>query len=100
MLRILCPHCGVRDQTEFQFGSESNIERPRQPHQVSDADWADYLFNRTNKKGLQQELWVHTFGCRQWFHVVRNTVTHEIVESFAICESPAGSALPTGDSEK
>jgi len=24
------------------------------------------------------ERWVHTAGCRRWFNVVRDTVTHEI----------------------
>jgi len=78
MLRIKCPFCGLRDQDEFQFGGEAHISRPRDPERASDAEWADYLFYRQNPKGLHFERWVHSFGCRQWFNVARDTVTHEI----------------------
>ncbi len=76
MLRIPCPYCGTRDEREFRFGGESHVERPGP--EVSDAEWADYLFNRENPKGLHYERWCHTYGCSQWFNVVRDTVTHEI----------------------
>ncbi len=76
MLRIPCPYCGTRDENEFRFGGESHVERPGP--EVSDAEWADYLFNRENPKGLHYERWCHTYGCSQWFNVVRDTVTHEI----------------------
>ena len=76
MLRIPCPWCGVRDETEFRFGGEAHVERPGL--EVSDAEWADYLFNRENPKGLHYERWCHVYGCSQWFNVVRDTVTHEI----------------------
>ena len=75
MLRIPCPYCGTRDESEFRFGGESHVERPGPD--VSDAEWADYLFNRENPKGLHFERWCHTYGCSQWFNVVRDTVTHE-----------------------
>jgi heterotetrameric sarcosine oxidase delta subunit len=52
--------------------------RPGPPATVSEAAWADYLFMRDNPKGLVRERWLHAHGCRQWFLVVRNTVTHEI----------------------
>ena len=76
MLRIPCPWCGTRDESEFRFGGESHVERPGL--EVSDAEWADYLFNRNNPKGLHYERWCHTYGCSQWFNVVRDTLTHEI----------------------
>jgi len=76
MLRIPCPYCGTRDESEFRFGGESHVERPGLD--VSDADWADYLFNRNNPKGLHYERWCHTYGCGQWFNVARDTVTHDI----------------------
>lgn len=89
MLRITCPYCGLRDQDEFQFGGEAHIQRPADPEQASDAEWADYLFYRDNKKGLHYERWLHSFGCRQWFNVARNTVTHEISEVYLMGEQPA-----------
>ena len=76
MLRIPCPWCGTRDETEFRFGGEAHIKRPG--IDASDAEWSDYLFNRENPKGLHYERWCHTYGCSQWFNVVRDTVTHEI----------------------
>ncbi|MFC1688305.1 sarcosine oxidase subunit delta [Pseudomonadota bacterium] len=81
MLRIPCPYCGIRDQTEFHFGGESQRRRPPDPAQLNDAEWADYLFYRENPKGLLQERWVHIYGCGQWFLVERDTVTHEITLS-------------------
>lgn len=76
MLRIDCPYCGTRDEAEFVFGGESHVERPGP--EASDAEWAEYLFNRDNPKGVHFERWCHASGCGQWFNVVRDTVTHEI----------------------
>ena len=70
----------MRDQTEFRCGGEASRTRPLHPEQCSDQQWADYLFYRDNPKGLLRERWVHSFGCRQWFTVIRDTATHEIVE--------------------
>ena len=88
MLRIECPWCGVRDQSEFSCGGESHISRPENPEKTSDAEWADYLFYRDNTKGLHHERWVHSYGCRQWFNVARDTVTHEIFEVYAMDQQP------------
>jgi sarcosine oxidase subunit delta len=76
MLRLACPHCGTRDEVEFHCGGDSHVERPKPD--VSDTEWADYLFNRDNPKGLHFERWCHVFGCGQWFNVARYTFTHEI----------------------
>ena len=89
MLRITCPYCGLRDQVEFQFGGEINITRPENPEHASDPEWANYMFYRDNIKGLHYERWVHNFGCRQWFNVARDTVTHEITEVFPMGETNA-----------
>lgn len=78
MLRIRCPWCGDRDEPEFRWGGEVPLVRPGPPERVSEAEWAEYLFFRDNAKGWLRERWLHALGCRQWFIVVRNTVTHEI----------------------
>ena len=78
MLRIHCPWCGPRDEPEFRWGGEVPTAGPGARGQVSDTAWAEYLFSRDNPKGLVRERWLHALGCRQWFVVVRNTVTHEI----------------------
>ena len=82
MLRIDCPWCGLRDQVEFRCGGQSSISRPADPQAVSDKEWAEYLFYRDNLKGLHSERWVHSWGCRQWFIVERNTVSHEIQATY------------------
>lgn len=79
MLQIECPWCGVRDEIEFRFGGEVLPVRPPL-EQTDDAEWAEYLFFRDNLKGEQHERWCHDFGCGLWFRVLRNTVSHEIVE--------------------
>ena len=78
MLLIDCPHCGPRDQSEFTCGGEAHIARPADPDALTDEQWADYLFMRTNPKGPHRERWMHAHGCRRWFNVRRDTLTHEI----------------------
>jgi sarcosine oxidase, subunit delta len=77
MLLITCPHCGPRDETEFTYGGEAGIAYPADPDALSDPEWAEYLFVRSNHRGPLAERWCHTSGCRRWFDVVRDTVTQE-----------------------
>jgi sarcosine oxidase, subunit delta len=94
MLQIECPWCGVRDEVEFSFGGESHVTRPSP--EVDDAQWADYLFNHSNTKGLQHERWCHSFGCQRWFNVTRDTVTHEIAAVYAMDQQPPLPRKETG----
>jgi sarcosine oxidase subunit delta len=82
MLLIDCPWCGARDETEFRYGGEAHISRPPDPAALSDAQWAEYLFMRSNPKGLYRERWVHAQGCRRWFNAERHTVTHRITATY------------------
>jgi heterotetrameric sarcosine oxidase delta subunit len=99
VLRIPCPYCGLRDQTEFQFGGEATLVRPPDPEAVSDGEWADYLFYRDNVKGVHLERWLHHFGCRQWFLVERDTVTHEIRSARRLEVSPGAGPESDAGSE-
>jgi len=90
MLYIQCPWCGWRDESEFSYGHEAHIERPADPDALSDAEWADYLFMRTNPRGTHHERWVHTAGCRRWFNAVRDTETHQFKAFYHIGEQPPG----------
>ena len=103
MLLISCPWCGPRDESEFSPGGEAHIVRPLEPDQLTDEDWADYVFMRKNPKGELREQWNHSAGCRRWFYVVRDTVTYEISEVYRRGEaprikarSPTGSKVGTG----
>ena len=73
MFLIKCPYCGERDQAEFSCGGEAHIARPKNPPDLTDDQWAEYLFLRKNEKGI------HAYGCRQWFNLARNTATDEIL---------------------
>ncbi len=90
MLMIRCPWCGERDESEFSYGGEAHIARPLAPQELSDEQWADYLFIRKNPRGLHREQWVHSAGCRRWFNVVRDTVSYEISSVYNIGELPPG----------
>lgn len=90
MLYIKCPWCGWRDETEFGYGGEAHIERPKDPDSLSDAEWAEYLFMRTNPRGSHRERWVHTAGCRRWFNAIRDTVSHEFRAFYKMGEEPPG----------
>ena len=94
MLLIPCPWCGRRDEIEFQCGGQSHMVRPEPYQEVSDPQWGAYLFMRDNPKGWFRERWVHVHGCRQWFNIVRDTVTHQILISYRMGE-PAPE-LPPG----
>jgi heterotetrameric sarcosine oxidase delta subunit len=78
MMLISCPWCGPRDETEFHYGGEATRPYPSDPSSLTDAEWADFVFTRANPKGAFAERWSHSAGCRRWFEVVRDTVTHEI----------------------
>lgn len=88
MLKIKCPHCECeRDEIEFHYGGEAHIARPEKPADLTDEEWGDFLFMRTNTKGQFAERWVHSHGCRKWFNVIRDTVTHDIVAVYKMGES-------------
>ncbi len=87
MIRIECPWCGLRSESEFTCGGQSHIVRPENPAEVSDEIWAEYLYQRENPRGLHRERWRHTYGCRQWFNVIRDTVTHEILAVYHMTDS-------------
>jgi sarcosine oxidase subunit delta len=88
MMLIDCPFCGPRDETEFSCGGEAHIARPLAENKISDAEFADYLFMRDNPKGLFLERWRHSAGCRRWFNMARDTVSHEIVEIYPMGALP------------
>ena len=91
MLLIPCPYCGPRAEAEFSYGGEAHIARPLEPDALSDAEWADYLFMKTNTKGVFLERWVHSHGCRRWFNVARDTVSYEILAVYPMGAKPPAS---------
>lgn len=88
MLTINCPYCGPREQHEFSYGGEAHVSRPTNAQDMTDAEWAEYVFFRTNTKGVFAERWVHTAGCRKWFNALRNTATDTILTTYRVGEQP------------
>ena len=76
MLLIECPWCGPRDEIEFAYGGEAARPRPLDPNPLDDVSWAEHLFMRRNPRGVHHERWNHAAGCRRWFNLERDTVTH------------------------
>ena len=60
------------------------------PGALSDEQWGDYLFMRKNPRGPHLEQWVHTYGCRRWLNVRRDTVTYRITAVYQPGEAPRG----------
>lgn len=75
-MRIRCPHCGPCDQSEFLWGDEANVVRPRFPEYVDDAQWTAHLYFRSSPRGAVTERWHHVYGCGAWFTIERDTFTH------------------------
>lgn len=88
MLLIDCPYCGTRAESEFASGGEGGIARPVNGETMSDAEWGDYVFMRSNIKGLRHEQWRHASGCGRWFNALRDTVSYRIEAVWKIGAAP------------
>jgi sarcosine oxidase subunit delta len=81
LLVIRCPFCReLRYEEELRYGGEANVVRPARPESATDASWTDYLYFRANPCGELRERWCCAAGCGQWFEVVRDTVSHRVIE--------------------
>ncbi len=75
MLLINCPYCGPRPELEFRHAGEAHIARPARPSATSPEEWGDYLYQRSNERGLHAERWRHIHGCGRFFNALRDTQT-------------------------
>jgi sarcosine oxidase subunit delta len=68
---------------------------------VGDAAFADYLFMRSNPKGVHAERWRHVHGCGRWFNALRDTVSDQILAVYPMGEPrPALSEAALGPARK
>jgi len=81
MLRIPCPHCGLRDYTEFHYAGDATKLRPAHGTHGQHA-WHEYVFLFDNPKGTHLEYWQHAEGCRQWLVIERDTATNTVGRSW------------------
>ena len=72
MMLIPCPHCGPRAQDEFVY--ERTMDS-LVPLDAAPEEAMERLFTRTNPRGMDEELWRHTFGCRAWLVMRRHRVS-------------------------
>ncbi|HUF87129.1 MAG TPA: sarcosine oxidase subunit delta [Thermohalobaculum sp.] len=90
MLRIPCPFCGPRDETEFSYEGDASVTYPALD--APEEDWFEAVFLRDNPRGPHTELWHHANGCRAFLVVERDTLSHEI-RSARLAHGPTREAL-------
>lgn len=96
MLLIRCPYCERElPELEFTYAGEAHIARPQDPAALSDAEWRDFLFIRSNPRGLHFERWRHSHGCARFFNAARDTVTDKFLTTYK-----AGEPRPSEDALK
>jgi sarcosine oxidase, subunit delta len=93
VLLIDCPYCGKRPELEFTYGGEAHIARPADPSKLNDDEWAEFLYLRSNPKGMHAERWRHAHGCGRFFNALRDTVSDFFVATYKVGEPrPDGTA--------
>lgn len=78
---LTCPHCGVREVTDFGFGGEVTKRPTGTPGK---RELNAYNYFRRNVAGVQREWWYHRSGCREWFIAERDTRTNEVLSTEAV----------------
>lgn len=74
MKLLRCPVNGLRPLQEFHYGGP--YRAMPDPGACSDAEWADYVFNRPGEPGVQLEWWYH-LPSGTWLIAERDTVRDE-----------------------
>ena len=76
---LTCPVNGPRPIQEFHFGGSF---RPLPDlDDMTDDQWADYVFNRNGEPGVKTEWWYHT-ASGVWFLADRNNETDDVVRTY------------------
>ncbi|MFD2236919.1 sarcosine oxidase subunit delta [Aureimonas populi] len=93
MLLIRCPYCDEdRPEVEFAYAGEAHVARPADPSALSDDEFRDFLYVRSNTRGLMAERWRHVHGCGRFFNALRETVSDKFHATYK-----AGEPRPQGD---
>ncbi len=80
---MTCPLNGPRNVSEFICGGEVTTEPD--PNRCTKEEWAEYVFLLNNDAGVVREWWCHV-PTAFWFIADRNTLTDEILKTFASSE--------------
>lgn len=90
MLLIRCPYCQQDlPELEFAYAGEAHIARPQDPSKLTEEEWRDFLFIRSNPRGVHFERWRHIHGCARFFNAARETVSDRFLLTYK-----AGQARP------
>lgn len=76
---LTCPVNGPRPVSEFFYWGE--VREMPDPAQATDAQWADFVFNRNGAPGIKREWWYHV-ASGIWFIAERDTVRDEVLRTF------------------
>jgi sarcosine oxidase, subunit delta len=94
MLLIHCPYCEMdRPEVEFKHAGEAHLTRPNAAT-ATDEEWSEFLYYRSNAKGLHAERWRHTSGCGRYFNCLRDTVSDKIAATYKAGEKRPDAAAP------
>jgi sarcosine oxidase, subunit delta len=76
---MICPLNGPRPVSEFVYGGEVR----HSPNQAtcSDAEWSNYVFNRSGSPGVKYEWWCHA-ASGSWFIALRDTVRDAVIATY------------------
>jgi sarcosine oxidase subunit delta len=88
MLLIDCPYCGERPEVEFSYGGQAHLERPLRPAELTDEQWAAFLYLRVNPRGLHAERWRPLRGCGRFFNALRDTTNDRFAATYRVDEPP------------
>lgn len=78
---LVCPVNGPRPVSEFICWGEHR-EMP-EPAKASDAEWADYVFNRSGAPGVKREWWCHV-PSGIWFIAERDTLDDRVIRTLLL----------------
>ena len=76
---LTCPINGPRPLQEFVFGGE--VRTMPDAKQCTDADWADYVFNRSGEPGVRREWWYHV-PSGTWFVAERDNLNDLFLRTY------------------
>ena len=85
MKLLRCPINGLRPLSEFAFGGE--VRPAPDPAASSDAQWADYVFNRQGEPGVRKEWWYH-LASGTWFIAERDNRSDQFLRTYLFDQPP------------
>ncbi len=76
---MTCPVNGARAISEFAYAGE--LRAIPDAATASDADWADFVFNRNGVAAVKKEWWCHT-PSGVWFIAERDTANDQVLRTY------------------